>query len=96
MLDSRLVTGHSARVAEYGELTSVVLYRDSRGNRWKYAIYDSVGVWDGWLPDLEAEAPFDVAADSLAKFLQEHWHQAARWPWVEVKPNWWTAGPAPT
>ena len=56
-------------MVEYGELTSVVLYRDFRGNRWKYAIYDSVGVWDGWLADLEAEAPFEVAAASLANFL---------------------------
>jgi hypothetical protein len=88
-------TGHSARVVEYGELASVVLYRDLRGDRWKYAIYDSVGVWDGWLLDLTAAAPFDVAAEALAGFLQEHWGQSLRWPWVEQRPDWWAAGPAP-
>ena len=58
----------SDHVVEYGELASVVLYRDLRGDRWRYAIYDSVGVWDGWLPDLAASTPFDDAVEFSQNF----------------------------
>lgn len=94
-MDGTVIFGECERVTEYGELASVVLYRDVRGDRWKYAIYDSVGVRDGWLPDLPAESDFEIAAAALMAFVHEHWRQPLPTPWVPRQDGWWSAGPAP-
>ncbi len=81
--------------ADYGELQSVLLYRDVRGDRWKYAIYDSGGHYDGWLVGLSLEHSFPDAAAALAAFVQKHWKQALPGPWHEQQEGWWKAGSGP-
>jgi hypothetical protein len=93
-VDSELYVGDAANMIEYGELARIVLYRDVRGDRWRYAIYDSIGVWDGWLPDLSAESDLQVVAAALGGFIFEHWKQSIDWPWKADQEGWWSAGPA--
>jgi hypothetical protein len=38
----------------YGDLQSVVLYRDVGRNQWRWAIYDTEGLWDGLFPTRRA------------------------------------------
>jgi hypothetical protein len=59
-------------------------------------VYDSEGVWDGALPELPADALFEDAAARLEQFVWEHWRQWLDSRWVQDKPDWWSAGPAPS
>lgn len=84
-------------MAEYGDLRSVVLYRDLGRNRWRYAVYDTLGVSDGYFNEVPADADLADAVQLLDRHLAEHWRQEVQWPWVEdpERPGWWTAEPPP-
>ena len=88
-------TGQSGRVQEYGVLQSVLLYRDPPRDRWKYAIYDSLAHYDGWLVGVPSSVTFDEAAAALVKFLDEHWQQPLPGPWEQQQSDWWKAGSGP-
>ena len=82
-------------MVEYGVLAAVVLYRDRPRDRWRWAIYDSLGVWDGWLPEPGADAEFELAAIALEAHLLEHWKQVLQWRWEQTRADWWAAGLVP-
>lgn len=83
-------------MVEYGVLQTVVLYKDLRGDRWRYAIYDTTGVWDGWLVGLHCIDSFEVAAETLEAFIAEHWEQRPVWQWTEGRPDWWNGVATPS
>lgn len=78
---------------DYGELRSAILYRTP--DRWRWAVYSSEAVIDGWLPDLSPAVSVDVAQEAMREVLREMFASDRRglvWE-AHDAPGTWTAEP---
>jgi hypothetical protein len=87
-------TRQTSRVRSPGQIVSVVLHRDA--HLWNWVIYDSGGVWKGYLAGIRLDAPVEDAIARLADHVARHWggHDLPG-TWQVAGENSWRAGNLP-
>jgi hypothetical protein len=59
---------------------------------WRWEIYDSVGLWNGYV-ETPLAAPLEEASERLGIHIARHWKgQALPGPWHEISEDVWAAG----
>jgi len=83
-----------AVVRSPGQIASVVLYRDA--HLWNWVIYDSAGIWSGYLDGIRLDAPLEDASARLAVHVARNWNgHELPGPWMPKDEDSWSAGEPP-